>query len=164
MVPNFSDSEFNTHPHCRSIYAGHCTVCECITIHCYITTFTMSFRQLVSGVTRFIQKQLRTALRNTQSQNTQTKQQQRNESLQNDSAWKNTMKTDEASSILNLDKITSTDLNHINERFNYLFKRNDVALGGSFYIQSKIYVAKQTLEQAILTGTIKPPNDNNNHN
>ncbi len=116
----------------------------------------MSFRQLLSSAARFVQQQLRTALRNTQAQNTRTKQQQAAEQLNTESSWRNTMRLDEAQQILNLDKLTSTQLDIINERFQYLFKRNDVARGGSFYIQSKIYVAKQTLEEAILTGKVKP--------
>jgi len=57
------------------------------------------------------------------------------------------MDLNEARAILNVKKDNVYDLKEINERFETLFKKNDVARGGSFYLQSKIYNAKQALEE-----------------
>lgn len=37
----------------------------------------------------------------------------------------------------------------IQKRYEYLFKINDKSLGGSFYLQSKIYRAKERLDKEI---------------
>jgi len=37
----------------------------------------------------------------------------------------------------------------IQKRYEYLFRINDKSLGGSFYLQSKIYRAKERLDKEI---------------
>jgi len=55
------------------------------------------------------------------------------------------MKLEEARSVLNVKPEASPD--EVAERFQYLFNINDHSKGGSFYLQSKIYRAKQCLDQ-----------------
>lgn len=101
----------------------------------------------------FVVRNLRQALRNTQQQTSKTARdnaadaQAAQEAAR--SSWKKKMDLAEARAILNVEK--QSDLPQINERFETLFKRNDIAIGGSFYLQSKIYNAKQRLEEHILT-------------
>lgn len=75
------------------------------------------------------------------------------------------MDINEARSILNIKKENMNDLKEINERFETLFKRNDIARGGSFYLQSKVYNAKQALEENVLSHGIQvDKDDDDNHN
>ncbi|CAI6361920.1 unnamed protein product [Macrosiphum euphorbiae] len=53
---------------------------------------------------------------------------------------------EEAKQILNVQDMTQDE---IQKRYEYLFKINDKSLGGSFYLQSKIYRAKERLETEI---------------
>ncbi|XP_071951607.1 mitochondrial import inner membrane translocase subunit tim16-B-like [Antedon mediterranea] len=56
------------------------------------------------------------------------------------------MTAEEAQKILNVSKI---DEEAINKQYEHLFKVNDKAKGGSFYLQSKIVRAKERLDQEI---------------
>ena len=57
---------------------------------------------------------------------------------------KRTMHTDEALKILNIDKEALTsEILELN--YKKLYESNDPAKGGSFYLQSKIYRAKEAL-------------------
>lgn len=98
----------------------------------------------------FVVRNLRQAIRNTQQQTTKTASDNASDaSAAAARSWKKKMDLQEARAILNVEK--QSDLPQINERFETLFKRNDIAIGGSFYLQSKIYNAKQRLEEHILT-------------
>eukprot|EP01027_Heterolobosea_sp_BB2_P001187 GEZU01001817.1.p1 GENE.GEZU01001817.1~~GEZU01001817.1.p1 ORF type:complete len:134 (-),score=37.21 GEZU01001817.1:266-667(-) len=55
------------------------------------------------------------------------------------------MKYDEAQKILGVSKDTPKEI--IEERFRKLFEANDPAKGGSFYLQSKIFRAKECLDK-----------------
>lgn len=53
---------------------------------------------------------------------------------------------EEAQQILNLSKL---DPKEAQEKFDHLFKMNDKAKGGSFYLQSKIFRAKERIDQEL---------------
>ncbi|XP_060852431.1 mitochondrial import inner membrane translocase subunit Tim16-like [Rhopalosiphum padi] len=53
---------------------------------------------------------------------------------------------EEAKQILNVQDMTQDE---IQKRYEYLFKINDKSVGGSFYLQSKIYRAKERLDKEI---------------
>ncbi|XP_050424634.1 mitochondrial import inner membrane translocase subunit Tim16 [Adelges cooleyi] len=53
---------------------------------------------------------------------------------------------EEAKQILNVKGMTKDE---VQERYEYLFKINDKAKGGSFYLQSKIYRAKERLDKEV---------------
>lgn len=50
---------------------------------------------------------------------------------------------EEAKQILNVDKLEKEE---INKQYQALFKANEMANGGSFYIQSKVFRAKERLD------------------
>lgn len=50
---------------------------------------------------------------------------------------------EEAKQILNVDKLDKTD---IEKKYEMLFKANEKANGGSFYIQSKVFRAKERID------------------
>ncbi|KAI9366822.1 Pam16-domain-containing protein [Zopfochytrium polystomum] len=52
--------------------------------------------------------------------------------------------TDEALLILNVERTTPVE--EIAKKYDHLFKANDPANGGSFYLQSKVFRAKERLE------------------
>ncbi|XP_063791014.1 mitochondrial import inner membrane translocase subunit TIM16 isoform X2 [Pseudophryne corroboree] len=52
----------------------------------------------------------------------------------------------EAQQILNVSKL---DPEEIHKNYDHLFKVNDKALGGSFYLQSKVVRAKERLDQEL---------------
>ncbi|XP_055690804.1 mitochondrial import inner membrane translocase subunit Tim16-like [Lutzomyia longipalpis] len=54
------------------------------------------------------------------------------------------MTLDEAQNILNLEKLEKELLE---KRYKHLFEVNDKARGGSFYIQSKVFRARERIEQ-----------------
>lgn len=56
------------------------------------------------------------------------------------------MDLDEAMKILNVDEL---DQEKIEKNYKHLFEVNDRKNGGSFYIQSKVYRAKERLDQEI---------------
>uniref|UniRef100_A0A069DP86 Putative mitochondria associated granulocyte macrophage csf signaling molecule n=1 Tax=Panstrongylus megistus TaxID=65343 RepID=A0A069DP86_9HEMI len=53
---------------------------------------------------------------------------------------------EEAQQILNIDKL---DPQLIKERYDHLFNINDKAKGGSLYLQSKVYMAKQRIDEEL---------------
>ena len=57
------------------------------------------------------------------------------------------MRPDEAYKVLNVDPKSPTPQSEIQQNFDKLFRINDVTVGGSFYLQSKVYRAKQTLDR-----------------
>ena len=63
--------------------------------------------------------------------------------------WKRSkmMPPDEAYKVLNVDPKSAAPRDEIQLNFDKLFRINDVTVGGSFYLQSKVYRAKQTLDR-----------------
>ncbi|KAI8841045.1 mitochondrial import inner membrane translocase subunit Tim16 [Chytriomyces cf. hyalinus JEL632] len=63
------------------------------------------------------------------------------------------MSLDEASMILNLKKsagdVHAVGREELLKRYDHLFKVNDPAEGGSFYLQSKVFRAKERLEMEL---------------
>ena len=57
------------------------------------------------------------------------------------------MRPDEAYKVLNVDPKQPSPQQAIQDSFDKLFRINDVTVGGSFYLQSKVYRAKQTLDR-----------------
>lgn len=51
---------------------------------------------------------------------------------------------EEAQQILNISKLDATEAQ---EKFEHLFNMNDKLKGGSFYLQSKVYRAKERIDQ-----------------
>lgn len=67
------------------------------------------------------------------------------------------MPPDEAYKVLNVDPKSSVNPHQeIQDNFKKLFTINDVTQGGSFYLQSKVYRAKQTLDRIHKPTTAKP--------
>jgi mitochondrial import inner membrane translocase subunit TIM16 len=64
------------------------------------------------------------------------------------------MTLEEAQQILNAEKL---DPEEIENKYNHLFMMNEKSKGGSFYLQSKIFRAKERLDQELGVKT-KPPN------
>lgn len=64
------------------------------------------------------------------------------------------MKREEALKVLNFSEaIPPTNVSEVMEQYNRYFTANDPKNGGSFYLQSKIYRAKETLEKDFSTDT-----------
>lgn len=57
------------------------------------------------------------------------------------------MRPDEAYKVLNVDPKSASPRTEIDSNFDKLFRINDVTAGGSFYLQSKVYRAKETLDR-----------------
>lgn len=57
------------------------------------------------------------------------------------------MTLEEAQQILNLDKL---DPELIKKNYEHLFNVNEKSNGGSFYLQSKVYRAKERIDQELL--------------
>ncbi|TPX47657.1 hypothetical protein SeMB42_g02649 [Synchytrium endobioticum] len=55
------------------------------------------------------------------------------------------MSIDEAAQILNVKK-DETCMEEVIKKYNHLFKANEPAAGGSFYIQSKVFRARERLD------------------
>lgn len=69
------------------------------------------------------------------------------------------MTLNEAKQILNVKELTPED---IQKNFEYLFKINDKAQGGSLYLQSKVYRAKERIDSELAAAAAankKPPPD-----
>ncbi|KAG0268073.1 hypothetical protein DFQ27_007577 [Actinomortierella ambigua] len=65
---------------------------------------------------------------------------------------------DEAMNILNITK--EADLAKLSKNYEHLFKVNDKASGGSFYLQSKVVRAKERIEMEwVAEGKMKNPSD-----
>lgn len=54
---------------------------------------------------------------------------------------------EEAKQILNIDDLN--DLEKINRNYDHLFNVNDKSKGGSFYLQSKVFRAKERIDQEL---------------
>ena len=67
---------------------------------------------------------------------------------------KNEMTAREAQQILNFEKKPKS-FKELNERFDRYFQANDPNKGGSFYLQSKIFRAKEALEKSMKSEGIK---------
>jgi import inner membrane translocase subunit TIM16 len=63
------------------------------------------------------------------------------------------MTLEEAKEILNVDKM---DPESVQKNYDHLFNVNDKAKGGSFYLQSKVYRAKERLDQEMKHAATKP--------
>lgn len=63
------------------------------------------------------------------------------------------MSLDEAMKILNIEKLNKVE--DIQRNFEYLMKVNDRSKGGSFYLQSKILVAKQRIDMELKEQTMQ---------
>lgn len=59
------------------------------------------------------------------------------------------MAPDEALKVLNLQRTDLKNATRIAEQYDKYFAQNEPAKGGSFYLQSKIYRAKECLEREI---------------
>lgn len=62
---------------------------------------------------------------------------------------------EEAQQILNISKL---DPEEIQKNYEHLFKVNDKSKGGSFYLQSKVFRAKERIDQELKAS--KPPEAN----
>ncbi|XP_076021164.1 mitochondrial import inner membrane translocase subunit tim16 [Genypterus blacodes] len=60
------------------------------------------------------------------------------------------MSLQEAQQVLNLDTLSPEE---IQKNYEHLFKANDKAVGGSFYLQSKVVRAKERLDEELLIQT-----------
>ena len=69
------------------------------------------------------------------------------------------MTLEEAQQILNLNKL---DPESIVKNYEHLFNVNEKSKGGSFYIQSKVFRAKERIDQELKLN--KPPEANKNSN
>lgn len=63
------------------------------------------------------------------------------------------MTLDEAKQILHVDEL---DPQKIHDRFEIVFNLNDKKRGGSFYLQSKVYRAKERLDEELKAKGIEP--------
>ncbi|KAK3916739.1 Mitochondrial import inner membrane translocase subunit Tim16 [Frankliniella fusca] len=61
---------------------------------------------------------------------------------------------EEAKQILNVKDLDPKD---IQEKYDFLFNINDKSKGGSFYLQSKVYRAKERLDAELAAQTKEPP-------
>ncbi|CAF1590766.1 unnamed protein product [Adineta ricciae] len=75
------------------------------------------------------------------------------------------MSIQEAKQILNITDNDLKDLEKINKQYEHLFNLNDKAKGGSFYLQSKIYRAKERIDKELKVSssstTTEPPESSN---
>ena len=70
------------------------------------------------------------------------------------------MSLEEAKQILNVEKL---DLETVKKNYEHLFNVNDKTKGGSFYLQSKVFRAKERLDQEMkLAATKQGPSSKEN--
>ncbi|KAG4072214.1 hypothetical protein HA402_007624 [Bradysia odoriphaga] len=70
---------------------------------------------------------------------------------------------DEAQQILNLNDLN--DVEQVNKNYEHLFNVNDKSKGGSFYLQSKVFRAKERIDQELAERQKKrPPNEEEKSN
>jgi import inner membrane translocase subunit TIM16 len=62
------------------------------------------------------------------------------------------MSLEEAKQILNVENL---DPESVQKKYEHLFNVNDKAKGGSFYIQSKVFRAKERIDQELKLSTSK---------
>lgn len=63
---------------------------------------------------------------------------------------------EEAQQILNISKLSKEDAQ---AQFDHLFKVNEKSNGGSFYLQSKVFRAKERIDQEFLAEERRQPKD-----
>ncbi|CAF0819716.1 unnamed protein product [Rotaria sordida] len=71
------------------------------------------------------------------------------------------MSLQEAKQILNISDADINDIEKINKHYEHLFNLNDKTKGGSFYLQSKIYRAKERFDQEL---KVSSTTENSNRN
>ncbi len=59
----------------------------------------------------------------------------------------------EAKQILNITDVDITDAEKVEKQYQHLFNLNDKTKGGSFYLQSKVYRAKERFDQELKVST-----------
>lgn len=70
------------------------------------------------------------------------------------------MTLEEAKQILNIDTL---EAEKVAKNYEHLFSVNDKSKGGSFYLQSKVYRAKERIDQELkLSSTKQGPNQTRN--
>lgn len=70
---------------------------------------------------------------------------------------------DEAQQILNLNDLK--DVEQVNKSYEHLFNVNDKSKGGSFYLQSKVFRAKERIDEELAERKKKkPPNEEEKSN
>ncbi|XP_034660619.1 mitochondrial import inner membrane translocase subunit Tim16 [Drosophila subobscura] len=67
------------------------------------------------------------------------------------------MTVEEAKQILNVDDLKNVDC--ITKNYEHLFSVNERGKGGSFYLQSKVFRAKERLDQELKAQRPQPPKD-----
>ena len=68
----------------------------------------------------------------------------------------------EAKQILHVNDGDLSDTEKLNAQFDRLFTQNDKSKGGSFYLQSKIYRAKERIDQELRESAADPKNSKRN--
>jgi len=66
--------------------------------------------------------------------------------------FKTGMSLEEAKQILNVENL---DAESVQQKYEHLFNVNDKAKGGSFYIQSKVFRAKERIDQELKLSSSK---------
>lgn len=70
---------------------------------------------------------------------------------------------DEAQQILNLNDLN--DAEQVKKNYEHLFNVNEKSKGGSFYLQSKVFRAKERIDQELTErNKKKPPNEDEKSN
>lgn len=64
---------------------------------------------------------------------------------------------DEAQQILNVTDLK--DEEDVKKKYEHLFNVNDKSKGGTFYLQSKVFRAKERIDEELATKKKKPPNE-----
>ncbi len=59
----------------------------------------------------------------------------------------------EAKQILNITDVDITDAEKVEKQYQHLFNLNDKTKGGSFYLQSKVYRAKERFDRELKVST-----------
>ncbi|CAF5109156.1 unnamed protein product, partial [Rotaria sp. Silwood1] len=67
----------------------------------------------------------------------------------------------EAKQILNINDADLNDVEKIQKQYEHLFNLNDKTKGGSFYLQSKIYRAKERLDQELKVSSMENSKNSN---
>ena len=70
---------------------------------------------------------------------------------------KTPLSLDEAQQILGLNSSKPMTLEKLQEHYDWMYGQNDRAKGGSFYLQGKIFRAKERVDEALASGEISLP-------
>ncbi|CAF1963530.1 unnamed protein product [Rotaria magnacalcarata] len=73
------------------------------------------------------------------------------------------MTLQEAKQILNISDADFSDVEKIQKNYEHLFNLNDKTKGGSFYLQSKIYRAKERLDQEVRVSATENSKNSNRY-